>query len=551
MVNEMLNGLRNLRQLERILEVARKVDDLDNASLWNLPALARICIRSGLNLRVVHSLHAIRTPNIVALSDERRSLTYLETDREICRMANALSAYGVSRGTAVVIALENSVEYMVIWFALLRLGARAIHASWRLKSKELAYILEHSGARLVVAGPESFGCARDLQKTLPSMGLRIIHCTEETTDRADCIRYDRLLGQSKSDRFTVRRHESSESIVYTSGTTGRPKGAMRDLGSLNVIEFLRVLERLPMQVHDRQLIVTPLYHSAAQAFALMGAAIGCTQRIEKHFDPARTLQILQSESIHTMFAIPTMLRRMVETGRAPQLPTLRAVISGAGEFPQPLREEAIRFFGPEKIFDFYGATELGWVTLIRGDEMLARPGSVGKALAGQEVAIFDEKGTRLGPDTHGMVYVRNQQIMGGYLNDTGATEALKNGSWMTVDDLGTLDRDGYLYLSGRARDMVKSGGVNIYPIEVEEALLTHPNIREVAVIGLPDKDWGERLVAVVVPRQEPFDPESVDTFLRSSVASFKIPKQWEVVSELPRNALGKVLKAELRERYKK
>lgn len=139
--------------------------------------------------------------------------------------------------------------------------------------------------------------------------------------------------------------------------------------------------------------------------------------------------------------------------------------------------------------------------------------------------------------------------MGGYLNDSNATEATKMSEWMTVDDIGYLDQEGYLYLSGRARDMVKSGGVNIYPIEVEEILLEHPNIHEIAVIGLPDKDWGERLVAVVVPKQAPFSAEDADTFLRSRVASFKIPKQWEVVSELPRNAMGKVIKTELRKRF--
>jgi long-chain acyl-CoA synthetase len=244
-----------------------------------------------------------------------------------------------------------------------------------------------------------------------------------------------------------------------------------------------------------------------------------------------------------------MIRRLVELPTSLPTPELRALISGASEFPEALRRAAIDRFGAPVIHDFYGATELGWVTLIDGTEMLARPGSVGRPLPGQAVAILDRSGRELPVGETGLVYVRNEQTMSGYLGDAKATDETRRGAWITVEDLGRVDRDGYLYISGRERDMVKSGGVNLYPVEIEEVIGQHPNVRDVAVIGLPDPEWGERLAAVVVPRGD-LDPPDVEAFARERLASVKVPKEWHVVDELPRNPTGKTLKRELRERYR-
>ena len=205
-------------------------------------------------------------------------------------------------------------------------------------------------------------------------------------------------------------------------------------------------------------------------------------------------------------------------------------------------------FGAEHIFDFYGATELGWVTLIRGDEMLARPSSVGRAVAGQELAIFSEDGQRLPPGEVGLVHVRNQQTMEGYLDNKAATDATRKGAWVGVEDLGRLDEAGYLYIEGRARDMIISGGVNIYPVEIEEVLAKHPRIVEVAVVGVPDDDFGERLIGCVVTDDgEELEATALVDFARAHLASFKVPKQRTYFDVLPRNPTGKVLKRQLRE----
>jgi acyl-CoA synthetase (AMP-forming)/AMP-acid ligase II len=353
--------------------------------------------------------------------------------------------------------------------------------------------------------------------------------------------------------FPPRPDHRGESVVFTSGTTGTPKGAMRDFVAFGPRELARVLERLPFACGDRHLVVGPLHHSAPQVFALLHTALGGTLRLLPKFDALAVLRALSREQLHSVFLVPTMLRRLLDLPAAVRAdhptPTLKAVVVGSSEFPEDLRRAAIAQFGAEQVFDFYGATELGWVTLIRGDEMRTHPGSVGRALAGQELRVQDEAGHALPPRSVGLIAVRNGQTMLGYTGDAESTGAAVRDGWCCVEDTGWLDEEGYLTLAGRARDMVKSGGVNVYPVEVEQALAGDPSIREVAVIGVKDREWGERVVAVVVPRGDGFDPEAARARARGLLSPAKVPREWHVVEALPRNANGKVLKHELRARY--
>lgn len=541
-------------QIARALRVARSTRLAPELASASLRGVLPLILGRGLNLAMVHALHARMHPQRLALVDERRTLSYASADREINRVANGFrDVLGLRPGDAVALALENRAEYLLAWFAAMRLGVRVLHAGPHATSAELVHFARSSDGRVaVVVSDAGVEAARRACSALPRGRVALIACAPLRAAQ-DEHGYEALACSDDADLPPLARPRG-ESVVFTSGTTGEAKGAVRDFSVFGLRELARVLERLPFQCGDRHLVLGPLHHSAPQVFSLIHTALGGTLHLAGRFDAAAALRRLARERIHSTFVVPTMLRRMLElpapVQAATKTPELRALVVGSSEFAQDLRLAAIERFGARRVFDFYGATELGWVTLIRGDEMLERTGSVGRALAGQELRILDERGRPVPRGETGLVAVRNAQTMLGYAHDPGATRAALRGGFCTVEDLGRLDRDGYLYLSGRARDLVKSGGVNVYPAEVERVLGDDPAVREVAVVGAPNREWGERLVAFVVPRSSAFDPAQARARARERLSPAKVPREWRIVDSLPRNANGKVLRAELRERCK-
>ncbi len=522
-----------------VMRVARFLRDsgmIESSSPLKLAALAGLVAREGLNVRTIHALHANQSPDRVALTDTRSSLTYEELDRAINRTAAALSR--VAKGAPVILCSENRVDYVVFWFGCLRARLPVAHASPRSTPDELAYLLENSGARTIVCSG----------KTAPAVvavaGDATVVCVDRV-DGADHLHPDWTVDEPETPFISDRRGSGADNIVYTSGTTGRPKGAVRDFARQGLPELARIGERFPMRVGERHLVVCPLYHSAAQALVAMMTSLGATIRLAEKFDARETVETMASWNANSVFLVPTMIQRIAELDdavfEAAPMDDLRAILSGAAPFPDALRRKAIRRFGAERIFDFYGATELGWITLIRGDEMLTHPGSVGRALDGHELAIFDAAGHEVTDGGIGTIHCRTAQTMQGYLRNEG--EGADVDGWITVDDLGRIDADGYLYLAGRDRDMVISGGMNIYPVEIEEALRHHADVDDIAVVGIPDEEWGERLVAFVVGAA---GADELETFGRQKLAPYKVPRQWVFLDELPRNATGKVLKRDLR-----
>ena len=539
--------------LERTLRTAHQVGftrDVIRSKWSNIPELLPVVLREGVSIRTIHHVHACLYPTRPAAADEHRQLNFRQLNDEINRLANALrNRFDVTRNTPVALAMKNRVEYLVAWMALSRLGASTIHASWRQTAEELSYQLQDSRATVLIGDTSVADAVDDLQRDSLDDDIVVIgvdgdfadHCYADVVDRAD-----------SGFPFGDDESAGSQNIVYTSGTTGRPKGAVRDLAGYGLVEFFRILERLPVRTGDRHLIVSPMYHSGGQVFSLMQAALGATVYILPQFDAEETLRTLHDEAINSIFLVPTMLRRILELDDALfdeyTTPALRGIFCGAAPFPKPLRERAIEQFGASVIHDFYGATELGWITLINGEEMLDKPGSVGRPIAGQQLRIVDDDGRPVQPGETGVIYVRNDHIMSGYLGNQDATDEITDNGWMTVDDLGYIDDDGYLYIAGRQRDMVISGGVNIYPAEIEEVLDGHQTVREAAVIGVDDEEWGQRLVAVVAVDGEP-DEAALESHCREHLSDYKVPRSWRFVDALPRNPTGKVLKRNLEQQF--
>lgn len=538
--------LDDLTSLPRLFSTGRR------AGLFRLGAFGRplqavrIAVSRGLGVRAVHSLHAASEPNRAAFIDARRTVTYAEADQEIDAIAAALRDHaGASRHAPVAIMLENRVEYALTWFALFRLGITCAHVSRYSRADELGPLLARSGARVLVVS----AATRDVAATALAADPKLV-CRLVDVDDDGPRGYPSLLERSaKSAAQSWVVPGPSQNVVYTSGTTGRPKAAVRNFGSFGLRNLLEILDRLPMEVADKHLVVAPLYHSGAQVFTVLNAALGATVVLQEKFDPEEALRGLSEHRANSVFMVPTMIQRVLDLPDEmfARYPTddLRVLISGAAPFLDPQRRAAIERFGAKRIFDFYGATELGWVTLVGGQEMLARPKTLGRPIPGQEIAVFDGEGRRAGSGEIGVVYTRSVQAMEGYADDAAATDEIRRDDWLTVDDLGYLDDDGYLFLTGRARDMVISGGVNIYPVEIENTLTQHPDVEEVAVVGVEDAKWGERLVAFVVWRGEGPTAEAMEIWAKQRLSSYKVPRDWIAVDRLPRNPTGKVLKREL------
>jgi acyl-CoA synthetase (AMP-forming)/AMP-acid ligase II len=538
------------RVVARAIQVARSTGMLRASG--NPLVLAEAALRRGMGVRTMHAIHAAASPGRLALVDAHRSLDYAGLNAEIDAIAAALHDDGARRGAPVGLMLENRSEYVAAWMGLTRLGIACAHLGTSTTAAELVPLLARSGIGRLLASDATWPAAEAAARELPE--LRLFHVGPPGQAAPAGARSYHALVRAFAGRATPTTTGAvdSASVVFTSGTTGRPKGAVRDLAALGAMELLRVLERLPLRVGDRHLVVAPLYHSGAQAFVLLATALGSTVVLMDHFEAGRALDLLSQERIHSAFMVPTMIRRVLELPPAQHArrptPGLRALVSGAAPFGAGLRARAIERFGAGVIFDFYGATELGWVTLADGHEMLARPGTLGRPLAGQEIRVVSEDGRTLPPGEVGKIYTRSRQLMRGYLGDEAGTKEIQDRGWVTVDDLGYVDADGHLFLTGRARDMVISGGVNVYPIEVESVLSQHPCIRDVAVLGLPDEEWGERLLAVVVPG-EGFDVEEANAWARARLAPAKLPRRWALVEAVPRNPTGKILKGVLLERF--
>lgn len=518
--------------------------------LWEeAPKFARLSllqtvIRNGAHVGTVHALHAQANPDRLALVDKNTAWDFAETNDKINQVCHAFQRL-VKTGNRprVVLCMENRVEYALVWFALFRLGWPAVHASDASTESELRYLFGHSDAAIAVGSKKTIA---HLEKAAP---LRTtVFCVDDILPGSRAQQLQEVIATCPRTMYERQRKLPVENVVYTSGTTGKPKGAVRDFGRMGLKEMAEILERLPISLQERHLVVSKLYHSAGQAFLLIMAALGATIYLEDHFDPEAILKSIHENKITSVFMVPTMIARLLQLDDAlfEKYPAndLQVLISGAGPFGQLLRERAIKRFGADAIYDFYGASELGWVTLLGGTEMLARPGSQGTPLRGQEIRVVD--GTKvLPPNTMGLIQVRTYSRMEGYLGDVASSaDVLSDDGWMTVDDTGYLDEDGYLYISGRSRDMIISGGVNIYPVEIEDVLARHPSVQDIAVVGASDEMWGERLVGCVVPEGE-FNAKEIETWAREHLTSYKIPRVWMTLDELPRNATGKVVKRDL------
>ncbi len=552
----MLDKLR--RRVERaafFAKVVRSTKVLAPVRPGRFAHFVRAARQTPIGPHLAVMFHAAAHPDKEALVEygERgvRRLTWGELDATINRLAGALVSRGLGGGGRVALMLPNGMEYLIAQQALARIGGTAVQIGYRSKAGEIAYILDNAEPKVTIVHAAFLDAMRGARTQTGKGGPMIVVDGDSVTDPG-ATDWDRALAAS-SPEITPRTKggDGGGVIVYTSGTTGKPKGASRAWKKTGFESVADMMYQCGMRADDRHLVVCPLYHSAAPAFVAIMMSLGATIVLMNHFDPEGSLAIIQKERITCTLMVPTMFIRITnlpdETLKKYDTSSLRWVMSGAA----PLTTEAARRFmdrfGPI-LWNFYGATETGLVTLAGPGDHITRPGTIGKRMRGNQIRLLDDAGNDVPPGQVGELYARNSTMISGYHKNEEATQSSQRQGFFSVGDMGRIDEDGYYYLESRKHDMVISGGVNIYPREIEDHLHTHPAILEAAVIGVPDPEWGETLKAFIVTRTGvPLSEIEVIDYCRQHLADFKRPRKVTFLVELPRNPTGKVLKRELRD----
>jgi acyl-CoA synthetase (AMP-forming)/AMP-acid ligase II len=510
-----------------------------------------------------------RFPDRPALVHDGRRWSYAQWYARINRFAHALSVLGVRPSDRVAFYLSTSEASVTTYFACQLLGAAAVPVNFRLAPGEVAQILRDSGARVLV-----YSRALTQNVLAAAERVRTVHdhiCTAD--DPADVPRghrhFETLAEQTEDGAW--RRPEPMPShrsaLVYTSGTTGRPKGVMHSHGNDVAIAMNCVME-YSLSHRDTALHIAPLYHvGGMQAYFIPHVMVGATNVVLGHYDALTTLETIQAERVTTLFAVPAQVQELLFHPRLAEfdLSSLRMITTGGSAISAATMERVIRELCPN-VFNGYGMTEASLALLLHPEEALSHLGSCGKPtlitscrivrhVHGRDVtpgATVDPEELRepvetVGPGEVGQLLVRGPQTMLGYWNDPVETEHKIKDGWLYTGDLFSRDAEGFYNFRGRADDMIVSGGENIYPREVEEVLYRCPGVKEAAVVGLPDEQWGSLVSAFIVKGCPELTAKTIDDFCRVSedLAGFKRPRRIVFVDALPINASGKVVKRQL------
>ena len=501
---------------------------------------------------------ALFHPDRWALVHGLKKRTYREFNGRANRLANALCGLGIRPGEHVALLQYNYPEMLESMFACFKAGLGAVPINFRLHPAEFAYIIANSEARAVILSPEFNETILDIHKEIPETAFLI----SLSQGRHQLLNYEELLSNgSEAFEDVAVRPDDVAWLFYTSGTTGRPKGAMLTHRNLLAMTLAYYADYGQLGPEDAILHAAPLSHGSG-LYALPNVAKAALNVIldEKSFEPGLVFRTIDQDRITNMFAAPTMVKLLIDHPSVAKgdIRSLKNLIYGGGPMHVEDLRTAISRLGP-CLTQLYGMGETPMTItylphkdhIVEGTpDQLKRLASAGIPRTGVEVQVVNPKDTEVPRGEMGEVVVRSDVVMKGYWHEPEATtETLRHG-WLHSGDLGYMDRDGYLYLMDRSKDMIISGGENIYPREIEEVLVQHPAVREVAVIGVPDEKWGESVKAVVslAPHHTVTENELIN-YCKARLASYKKPKSVDFIEEIPKNNYGKVMKRELRERY--
>jgi long-chain acyl-CoA synthetase len=504
------------------------------------------------NVAGIVRLHAEERPDQVAIVYGDREVTWRELDERSSRLANALLAAGVSANDRIARIEKNAPDYFELAFAASKVNAVLVDVNWRLAPAEMRQIVDDAGAKVLFVGDEFAPHLEKIEAELATVERTVLLGAGDATHES----IDSFAGgQPADDPGTEGSAQDICLQLYTSGTTGLPKGVM--LSNENLFTFIdEVPPTWDFTPESVSHVVMPTFHIAGSGWGLVSLAMGARMILDREVDPVRILQEVEAHRVTHAIYVPAVLQflQIVPNAHDHDLTSMELVAYGASPITEQVLRAAMAQFSTAKFVQLYGLTETtgAVVQLDAADhdpdnrpELLR---SAGKPYAWVELRVVGGDGEDAAPGEIGEIWIRGVQVMVGYWNNPSETErAITPDGWFRSGDAGYLDADGYLFLHDRVKDMIVSGGENVYPAEVENAVMGCPGVADVAVIGVPDERWGEAVKAIVVKQADAdVTSEQVIAWTRERIAGFKVPKTVDFIAELPRNPSGKILKKDLR-----
>jgi len=496
------------------------------------------------------AVHARRTPEQLAIISQNGTRTWREFNARANQLVSLLRRRGLVPGDGVALLAHNGPEFAEVWAATQRAGFRLTAVNWHQSSELIAYVIDNCDAKaLITSGRFIPGATEAASKAGDKLDVKLAF--------AGAIPgfddYETSLAAESGEN--IENPEPGSTMLYTSGTTGRPKGVYRRTRPV-VSQLTGVCNETAKwdPETDLSLITGPLYHAAPLGINFVipiNAGVGVV--LMDKWDAEETLRLIEQYKITHTHIVPTMMHRMLqlpeETRKKYDVSSMRWIIHGAAPCPAHVKQQMMEWFGPT-IYEYYSSTEGGGV-FVGPHEWLKKPGTVGKAVPGVEIKLLDIEGNPVAQGTEGLIYVKAPATgRFEYYKEATKTDSSYRGDWFTLGDMGRFDEDGDLFLTGRTAELIISGGVNIYPVEIDEILIRHPDVADAAVVGVPNEDWGEEIKAVVelkpgVPRSQE-TVQSILDFAKDKLPGFQRPRTIDFVDTLPRNAAGKVLRAQVR-----
>jgi long-chain acyl-CoA synthetase len=496
--------------------------------------------------------HARRMPDRLAIISPSGNLTWKQLNEQANRMVRLFRRRGLQVGDGVALLAHNGPEFAIVWAATQRAGLRLTAVNWHQTPEVIAYVVDNCDARALIASGRFVAGATAAAVLSDKLVVKLAYAgaIEGFDD------FEAGLASECGDDITDA--EPGSTMLYTSGTTGRPKGVYRRTRPV-VSQLTGICNETAKwnPAEDISLLTGPLYHAAPLGINfVIPINAGVTTLLMDKWDAEETLRLIQQHKATHTHVVPTMMHRMLqlpeETRQKYDVSSMRWMIHGAAPCPAHVKQAMMEWFGPV-LYEYYSSTEGGGV-FVSPHEWLRKPGTVGKAVPGVEIKLLDIDGNPVPQGQEGLIYVKAPATgRFEYYKEQGKTDASYRGDWFTLGDVGWLDTDGDLFLTGRTAELIISGGVNIYPVEIDEVLIRHPLIADAAVVGVPNEDWGEEIKAVVelkpgVARSDE-TAQSIMDFAKDRLPGFQRPRTIDYVDTLPRNAAGKVLRAQVRAPY--